>query len=114
LAFSTAYGCVSDTSFISTSILNSQDFEGIEFPNVLTPNNDFINENFNLKEIFGPCLSYQLRIFNRWGFNVYLQTNDTNPFEGKTQDGMELTEGIYFYKLNYDGGQKTGFFHFFR
>jgi gliding motility-associated-like protein len=114
LAFSIVNGCVSDTSFISASILNPEDFEGRDFPNVLTPNNDFINENFNLKEIYHSCLAYELRIFNRWGFNVYLQTNDTAPFDGKTQDGMELTEGVYFYKLNYDGGQKTGFFHILR
>uniref|UniRef100_UPI0040490C30 T9SS type B sorting domain-containing protein n=1 Tax=Fluviicola sp. TaxID=1917219 RepID=UPI0040490C30 len=114
LAFSIANGCVSDTSFISTSILNPEDFEGRDFPNVLTPNNDFINENFNLKEIYQSCLAYELRIYNRWGLNVYLQTNDTAPFDGKTQDGMELTEGIYFYKLTYDGGQKTGFFHILR
>jgi gliding motility-associated-like protein len=114
LAYSIANGCVSDTSFISTSILNPEDFEGRDFPNVLTPNNDFINENFNLKEIYQSCLAYELRIFNRWGFNVYLQTNDTIPFDGKTQDGMELTEGVYFYTLNYDGGQKTGFFHILR
>jgi gliding motility-associated-like protein len=114
LAYSTANGCVSDTSFISTSILNPEDFEGRDFPNVLTPNNDFINENFNLHEIFHSCLAYELRIFNRWGSIVYFQTNETDPFEGKTQDGMELTEGVYFYKLNYEGGQKNGFFHILR
>jgi gliding motility-associated-like protein len=114
LAFSIANGCVSDTSFISTSILNPDDFEGRDFPNVLTPNNDFINENFNLHEIFQSCLAYELRIFNRWGYIVYFQTNETDPFEGKTQDGLELTEGVYFYKLNYEGGQKTGFFHILR
>jgi gliding motility-associated-like protein len=114
LAFSIANGCVSDTSFISTSILNPDDFEGRDFPNVLTPNNDFINENFNLHEIFQSCLAYELRIFNRWGSIVYFQTNETDPFEGKAQDGLELTEGVYFYKLNYEGGQKNGFFHILR
>ena len=111
LAYSTENGCVSDTTFIFTSILNPEDFESRDFPNVITPNGDLMNDDFNLKEIYNTCLAYELSIFNRWGNQVYFQTDVTAPFNGESQDGIDLIEGIYFYKLNYATGLKCGFFH---
>jgi gliding motility-associated-like protein len=107
-------GCVSDVSIIGTSIAFPNNFDDREFPNVLTPNNDFVNDDFDLKSIFQSCLSYELRILNRWGNVVYVQTNDNAPFSGTTQNGNELGEGVYFYQLLYDDGTKTGYFHIMR
>lgn len=78
----------------------------ITAPNVFTPNGDsgVVNEEFfltseNLAEL-------RLIIFNRWGNVVYDYTssdvsNDNPSWNGKTEKGDELDEGVYFYK--YEG-----------
>lgn len=113
-AYCVENGCFSDVSSISTSISFPNNFNDREFPNILTPNQDFINDDLDLKSIFQSCLSYELRIINRWGNLVYLQKNDSEPFKGNTQSGNKLEEGVYFYQLTYDDGVKSGFFHISR
>ncbi len=78
----------------------------VSAPNVFTPNGDpdEVNEEFfltteNLSEL-------RLIIFNRWGNVVYDYTssdvsNDNPSWNGKTDKGDELDEGVYFYK--YEG-----------
>ena len=78
----------------------------VSAPNVFTPNGDTdeVNEEFfltteNLAEL-------RLIIFNRWGNVVYDYTssdvsNDNPSWNGKTDKGDELDEGVYFYK--YEG-----------
>ena len=107
-------GCTSGIATVTSSIAYPNDFDDREFPNVLTPNNDFINDYLDLKEIFQSCMKYELRILNRWGNLVYYQTNESTPFNGKNQDGMNLEEAVYFYSLQYEGNNKTGFFHVIR
>lgn len=107
-------GCVSGSTSISVSILNPNNFEDRDFPNVITPNSDFINDNFDLQDIFQTCQTYELNILNRWGIVVYKQTEETEPFSGLTQGGIELEEGVYAYQFIYDNGTKTGFFHLLR
>jgi gliding motility-associated-like protein len=71
----------------------------ITIPNVFTPNNDFTNDILLIKS---KCefLSYSLKVFNRWGVKVF-ETNDSKiGFTGK-RNGMDLSEGVYFYQLNY-------------
>jgi gliding motility-associated-like protein len=114
VAYCVENGCVSATATITTELVYPNDFDILEFPNVLTPNNDFINDDFDLKAIFQSCLGYELNILNRWGNVVYVQTQDNTPFNGANQNGNDLEEGIYFYQLIYKGGRKTGFFHILR
>ena len=77
----------------------------VSAPNVFTPSDtDEVNELFfltsqNLAEL-------RLIIFNRWGNVVYDYTssdvsNDNPSWNGKTDKGDELDEGVYFYK--YEG-----------
>ena len=78
----------------------------VSAPNVFTPNGDVddVNEEFfltteNLSE-------FRLIIFNRWGNVVFDVTsndpdNDNPSWDGKTPDGNELEDGVYFYK--YEG-----------
>ena len=48
-----------------------------------TNNDNQNNDDLDLKSIFQSCLSYELRIINRWGNLVYLQKNDSEPFNCK-------------------------------
>ena len=68
--------------------------EQIKLPNIITPNNDGVNDAlcFEGTEGFAEC--FHLQIFNRWGGQVY-QTR--NPQECWQATGM--AGGVYFYVL---------------
>lgn len=110
------YGCVSDTSNIYASILYINGFDDFEFPNVITADGDGVNDELDLQTYFKTCEKYTLYILNRWGNVVFTQTIDSTPFSGYTQEGNELEEGVYFYKLVVhdaaeDKSVKSGFIH---
>jgi gliding motility-associated-like protein len=86
-------------------------FDGAELPNVLTANKDNINDFLDLNEIFHTCMRYSLIILDRWGNLLFEQSESSEPFSGKTKGGEELNTGVYFYKLTYESGEKTGFIH---
>jgi gliding motility-associated-like protein len=115
------FGCPSLVSTVVTSIANIYSFDDFKFPNVITPNNDGLNDEFNILNYFQTCDDFSISIFNRWGNLVFEQTqNDPTGFSGKSQSGSDLEDGVYFYKLIfYSGGdqkegEKTGFIHIVR
>ncbi|MBC7884315.1 MAG: gliding motility-associated C-terminal domain-containing protein [Saprospiraceae bacterium] len=75
-------------------------------PNIFTPNNDGMNDQFVI-----PCLDNErfpgnrLIIFNEWGLEVYLNSPYQNDWEG-TFGGNPLPVGTYFYILELGDGQK--------
>ncbi len=77
----------------------------INIPNVFTPNNDGVNDAFDI-DIFGEYF-YELKIFNRWGGKVFETTkdgkgNDGINWNGKTDnDGGNNPAGEYFYTFKY-------------
>ncbi|MCF8414799.1 MAG: gliding motility-associated C-terminal domain-containing protein [Crocinitomicaceae bacterium] len=87
----------------------------LEAPNVLTLNNDGVNEFFLIENIDNYD-AVKLQIFNRWG-NLIFETEDyQNDWTGKTAGGTVVEEGVYFYtatpksiKYVYDDQQKTEF-----
>jgi gliding motility-associated-like protein len=89
----------------------------VEAPNVFSPNNDGANDYFHL--ITENALDIQLTITNRWG-NVMFEGSGLNPeWNGKTDNGNEASEGVYFYKYVLTGYQNAvleghGFFHLVR
>ncbi|GEO05617.1 hypothetical protein AAE02nite_32810 [Adhaeribacter aerolatus] len=66
-------------------------------PNVFTPNNDGLNDTFVPRV---TCLPTDLKIFNRWGKQVYEQKNYQNNW-----GGTGLSDGIYYYQLTSTKGQ---------
>ena len=109
------YGCISAPSTVNPTIVNLYNFNEFEFPNVITANNDGINDILDLHAYFQTCDKYKIYIFNRWGHLIYEQTETSSQFMGDTQKGKELEEGVYFYKMEYesplDSGTKNGFIH---
>ena len=61
-------------------------------PNVITPNDDGINDFFLIKDILAE--PYTVTIYNRWGKQVYQSVDYQSDF-----DGGELSDGLYFYEL---------------
>ena len=110
----TVNGCESPISSIDLSILKIFTFDDFEFPNVITPNGDGINDNLDLENYFETCQEFAFYVFNRWGNLVYQQSNTGVPFGGLALDTATLVDGVYLYKLSYEKGEKNGFIHVIR
>lgn len=70
-------------------------------PNVFTPNGDNVNDVFSFK-INGALTEFS--VYNRWGNLIHIinnQTQTTILWDGRTTSGIECSEGVYFYTLEY-------------
>ena len=84
--------------------------EGVDckVPSIITPNNDGINDDFVI-----PCLldgsafpQSQVKIFNRWGDEVYRSPSPyLNDWKG-TFNGEDLPAGTYFYIIDFGNGEQ--------
>ena len=75
------------------------------FPNTISPNNDTINDTFNLK----GCDVVKLELFNRYGVEVNRYTNYSDQWDGTNDKGKSLPDGTYFYVAEIkDGTSKSG------
>jgi len=88
-------GC-SNSAFITVVELDT-----CVIPQGISPNNDGLNETFDLSS-YGVT---KLEIFNRNGTLVYSKNNYTNEWFGQTNDGDELPVGTYFYTMEYQNGK---------
>ncbi|KAA9325553.1 PKD domain-containing protein [Hymenobacter busanensis] len=60
-------------------------------PNIITPNGDNANDTFEQRL---SCLPVELKIFNRWGTQVFEAKDYRN-----TWGGADLPDGVYYYSL---------------
>ena len=91
--------------------------EEMEFPNVLTPNGDGINDVFAIVNL--PLKQPNiLTIYNRWGKKVFEKENYStfirdgvlyNAEEGF--DPKELSDGVYYYTFHYTRFNKEHDYH---
>ncbi len=66
-------------------------------PNAFTPNGDGKNEQFR---VFAPNIANgELRIFDRWGTEIYYSTNLDMGWDG-TFKGSDVQEGVYVFVVN--------------
>ncbi len=72
--------------------------EYIAIPNIFTPNGDGLNEIFVVRS--RHLKSFEARIFNRWGQQVYYWDTPNGGWDGRTVSGLESPEGTYFYSIN--------------
>ena len=78
-------------------------------PNVFTPNNDGANDRFFLTVEWGKQI--EVIILNRWGNHMATITDFNQGWDGRTMNGQEATEGVYFYKyeiLGFNNKTYTG------
>ena len=61
-------------------------------PNVFSPNGDGINDNFEIANAENWTIN--LMVFNRWGKEIYKNSNYKNDWNGKG-----LASGVYFYVI---------------
>jgi gliding motility-associated-like protein len=81
-------------------------------PNVISPNNDGVNDLFEIENLQENT---ELIILNRWGNVVFSSTNYQNNWDGKDTSGKELADGVYTYKYKTkDAKIGHGFLHLVR
>lgn len=91
-------GCQSEAS---VSIKVSMDYN-LKPVNLFTPNGDDANERFYVGNIdsYSDCI---LKVFNRWGLEVYSSNSYQNDWTGKDMNGDQLPDGTYYYIIECDG-----------
>lgn len=70
----------------------------IVVPNIITPNGDGSNDLFKIRNS-EDYDRIELQIFNRWGNLIYENTDYQDDWNGVDQNGVPLTEGVYFYTV---------------
>ncbi|HXC04474.1 MAG TPA: gliding motility-associated C-terminal domain-containing protein, partial [Bacteroidia bacterium] len=73
----------------------------LNVPNVFTPNSDGSNDVF-LVEAKGIA-TFEMKIYDRWGILMNTFTNPSQGWDGRTQGGVAVTNGTYYYILNATG-----------
>jgi gliding motility-associated-like protein len=64
-----------------------------ELPNIITPNGDNLNEFFKVEHVENR--KWNLRVYNRWGKEVYYTEHYLNDWSAKG-----LSDGIYYYIMD--------------
>lgn len=88
-------------------------------PNVFTPNNDGINDFFELNN--SKISLNSIKIYNRWGKLVFQDSKSNFKWDGKQRNGL-IDDGVYFWIISYKPGcaptdkivEKTGFVSVFK
>lgn len=73
-------------------------YKKIGVPNAFTPNNDGINDRWNVPAL-KAFTDVEVKVFNRFGKMVYHATNDYNGWDG-SYNGIEQPSGTYVYLID--------------
>ena len=76
----------------------------IYIPNAFTPNNDGINDAFQV--VISDVTQYELDIFNRWGELVFHSEDPDEVWIGNVNGGDHYAPpGMYNYRLKWKGAR---------
>lgn len=94
----TENGCSDTASMLIQVLINPITYD---IPNVFTPNGDNTNPFFTLINPIGfhRVEEFEVLILNRWGQLIRTFTEYNFAWDGKDENGNDVTEGVYFYKV---------------
>lgn len=81
--------------------IHVEDTSYLQVPTVFTPNNDGFNDYFEVRSNY--LQNYSMLIFNRWGTVIFESTDINAKWDGKTEDGIDVPEGTYFFSVGAKG-----------
>jgi len=93
---------VSASCGIATSSVFVRVYEKISIPNTFSPNNDGINDLWNIKSL-ATYPESNTRVFDRYGHRVFETMGYSTPWDGKL-NGDLLPEGTYYYLIDLKNG----------
>ena len=90
-----------DHSDCSTAVRIDVDETSCDIPKGISPNNDNMNDEFDLSGLDVKKIS----IFNRYGEEVYNKSNYTKEWHGQSNSNKDLPTGTYFYMIERTSGE---------
>ncbi|MDR0802919.1 gliding motility-associated C-terminal domain-containing protein [Fluviicola sp.] len=96
------YYYIDNVSLVEVGAVENCDYE---LPNIVTPNNDGVNDVWEYSSSFEG----RLTIMNRWGNIIYEATGTSFHW-----NGADCTDGVYYYIYYSEGFSKTGFIQLIR
>jgi len=98
-------GCI----VVDSVLIEVVDCDNIIIPNAFSPNNDGVNDTWNIKAAGFLFPNNKISIFNRWGQEVYNYDGYMDEWDGMN-NGDRLPDGTYYYilDLNDGNGYKAG------
>ena len=94
---------ISKTCGTSTSTVYVRVYKSITIPNTFSPNNDGINDVWNIDALVTYPES-SVQVFDRYGQQVYQSTGYALPWDGK-HNGTTVPTGTYYYVIDLKDGQ---------
>jgi gliding motility-associated-like protein len=81
----------------------------IEVPNIFTPNEDGINDEFTIKT--RELTAYQCIIYNRWGQKIFESSDENESWDGtmKNNGDSKVAPGSYYYIITGKGKKGQDF-----
>lgn len=89
----------------TTDVVQKYCRSGVFIPTAFTPNGDQLNDVFRAK-VFGVAVSFQLRIYDRYGSLVFFTTDPLKGWDGN-YNGQPAASGAFVWQCSYQlqGGQ---------
>ncbi len=84
----------------------------IEIPNIVSLSSEEGNNSFFVKH--SGIETFECQILNRWGNVIYHYNDPNGSWIGKTDAGVTVDDGVYYYKINvtWQGGKSEQFHGF--
>ena len=92
--------CGSDSVSVEISLIDC--YCNLIFPTGFTPNQDNLNETLNPYVDCPKLGSYQIKVYNRWGEEIFVSTDLDVSWDGTYKDLM-CPNGVYFWVANWTG-----------
>ena len=78
----------------------------LDIPNVFSPNGDGLYDRFLV--VYQGDQPFELTIFDRWGKPVHNSRDRQLGWDGKTAQGLDAPEGVYYYEVRIADKNYTG------
>ena len=101
LSVADEYGCI-DT--VGANIIIKEGANTFYIPNAFTPNGNDLNELFNITATNINPNTFEMRIYDRWGKQLFY-TTDVNQGWNGTYKGEPVPQGIYTYIIKFEDSQ---------
>ncbi|MGM0635261.1 MAG: gliding motility-associated C-terminal domain-containing protein [Bacteroidota bacterium] len=82
--------------------LDRYDIDNCVVPQGISPNQDGINDSFDLSFLADRSGINSIEVYNRYGRTVFKQSDYVNEFNGQDDQGNNLVTGTYFYVIKFN------------